>query len=220
MPVPHCMFSAGRCVFWSPLAGAESDFCGRHGRWKGLIFRHNRVFVQNQGAVLKKSSLRGVHPDDFPSRQGENERRPISCAHSSWIKRSTLLCRKMTRVYPVVSFPLFFYLAACSGKYSLFSGSCNRRFGGGGYRKNTRKEYIMIVRYGFSRFTRVFFLRTKDETATNISKYLAEIAPRKVEVVRSDGAASFRKVLLMPLYNRENQARIYDNRFPTIQRRC
>ena len=107
MPVPHCMFSAGRCVFWCPLAGTESDFCGRNGRWKGLIFRHNRVFVQNQGAVLKKSSLRGVHPGDFPSRQGENERRPISCAHSSWIKRSTLLCRKMTRVHPVVSFPLF-----------------------------------------------------------------------------------------------------------------
>ena len=102
MPVPHCMFSAGRCAFW---AGAESDFCGKNGRWKGLIFRHNRVFVQNQGAVLKKSSLRGVHPGDFPSRQGENERRPISCAHSSWIKRSTLLCRKMTRVHPVVSFP-------------------------------------------------------------------------------------------------------------------
>ena len=95
----------GRSVFWCPLVGAESDFCGRNGRWKGLIFRHNRVHVQNQGAVLKKSSLRGVHPGDFPSRQGENERRPISCAHSSWIKRSTLLCREMTRVHPVVSFP-------------------------------------------------------------------------------------------------------------------
>ena len=93
MPVSHCMFSAGRCVFWCPLAGAESDFCGRNGRWKGLIFRHNRVLVQNQGTVLKKSSRCGVHPGHFPSREGENERRPISCAHSSWIKRSTLLCR-------------------------------------------------------------------------------------------------------------------------------
>ena len=57
------------------------------------------------GCSSEKSSLRGVHPSDFSSRQGENERRPISCAHSSWIKRSTLLCRKMTRVHPVVSFP-------------------------------------------------------------------------------------------------------------------
>ena len=101
-----CMVSAGRSVFWCPLVGAESDSCGRNGRRKGLIFRHNRVHVLNQGAVLKKSSLRGVHPGDFSSRQGENERRQISCAHSSWIKRSTLLCRKMTRVHPVVSFPL------------------------------------------------------------------------------------------------------------------
>ena len=108
MPVPHCMFSAGRCVFWCSLAGAESDFCGRNGRWKGLIFRHNRVFIQNQGAVLKKSSLRGVHPGDFPSRQGGNEPRPISCTHSNWIKRSTLLCRKMSRVHPVVSFPPYY----------------------------------------------------------------------------------------------------------------
>ena len=105
MPVSHCMFSAGRCVFWCPLAGAESDFCGRNGRWKGLIFRHNRVLVQNQGTVLKKSSHRGVHPGHFPSREGENERRPISCAHSSWIKRNTLLCRKMIWVHLVVSFP-------------------------------------------------------------------------------------------------------------------
>ena len=92
-------------MYFGALWREQSDFCGRNGRWKGLIFRHNRVFVQNQGAVLKKSSLRRVHPGDFPSRQGENERRPISCAHSSWIKRSTLLCRKMTRVHPVLSFP-------------------------------------------------------------------------------------------------------------------
>ena len=51
----------------------------------------------------------------------------------------------------------------------------------------------MIVRDCFSRFTRVFFLHTKDETATYFSKYLAEIAPRKVEVVRSDGGGEFSK---------------------------
>ena len=114
-----CMVSAGRSVFWCPLVGAESDFSRRNGRWKGLIFRQNRVHVLNQGAVLKKSSLRGVHPGDFPSRQGENERRPISCTHSSWIKRSTRLCRKMTRVHPVLSFPHFFYRDASSALLQL-----------------------------------------------------------------------------------------------------
>ena len=54
------------------------------------------------------------------------------------------------------------------------------------------KEYMM-VRDGFSRFTRVFFLRTKDETATYFSKYLAEIAPCKVKVMRSDGGGEFLK---------------------------
>ena len=75
------MFVAGRSVFSCPLVGAESDSCGRNGRWKGLVFRHNRVHVQNQGAVLRKSSPRGVHPAGFPARQGENERRPFSSAH-------------------------------------------------------------------------------------------------------------------------------------------
>ena len=51
----------------------------------------------------------------------------------------------------------------------------------------------MIVKNDYSRFTRVIFFRTKDETAMYFSKYLAEIAPRKVEVVRSDGGGEFSK---------------------------
>ena len=49
----------------------------------------------------------------------------------------------------------------------------------------------MMARYDFSRFTRVFFRRTKDETAMYFSKYLAEIAPCKVEVVRSNWDGKF-----------------------------
>ena len=76
-----CMVSAERSVFWCPLVGAESDSCGRNGRWKGLTFRHNRVHVQNQGAVLWKSSPRGVYPAQFAVRQGKNVHRPIKSAH-------------------------------------------------------------------------------------------------------------------------------------------
>ena len=49
----------------------------------------------------------------------------------------------------------------------------------------------MIVRDDFLQFTRVLFLRTKDETDMHVSKYLAEIAPRKIEVVKSDGGGEF-----------------------------
>ena len=55
------------------------------------------------------------------------------------------------------------------------------------------KEYMMIVRDDVSRFTRVFFLRTKDETAMCFSKYLAEISPCKVDVVKSDGGGELSK---------------------------
>ena len=60
------------------------------------------------------------------------------------------------------------------------------------------KEYMIIVRDYFSRFTRTFFFRTKDETSTYFSKYLAEIAPRKVDVVRSDGDREFLRGVLEP----------------------
>ena len=65
------------------------------------------------------------------------------------------------------------------------------------------KEYMMIVRDDYSRFTRVFFLRTKGEKATYFSKYLAEIAPRKIEVVRSDGGGDFSKGALGALCTTE-----------------
>ena len=55
------------------------------------------------------------------------------------------------------------------------------------------KECMMVVRDDFSQFTRTFSLRNKDETATYCSKYLAEIAPCKVEVVRSDGGGESSK---------------------------
>ena len=78
-----CMVSAGRSVFaLCMLVRAESDSCGRNGRWKGLIFRHNRVHVQNQGVGLRKNSPHGVYPAHFPARQGENVRRPISSLSS------------------------------------------------------------------------------------------------------------------------------------------
>ena len=73
---------------------------------------------------------------------------------------------------------------------------------------------MVIVRDDFSRFTRVFFLRTKGETATYFSKYLAEIARSKVEVVRSDGAASFRKVLLVPSSQQRKSGKILRQPIP------
>ena len=67
----------------------------------------------------------------------------------------------------------------------------------------------MIVRDDYSRFTRVFFLRTKDETATYFSKYLAEIAPRKVDAARGDGGGEFSKGAFGALCTAEKIAQEY-----------
>ena len=50
---------------------------------------------------------------------------------------------------------------------------------------------MLIVRDDFSRYTRVFFLQSKDEAAEYFSKSLAEMAPRIAEVLRSDVGGEF-----------------------------
>ena len=49
------------------------------------------------------------------------------------------------------------------------------------------------MRDDFSLLTRIFSIRTKDDTATYFSKYLAEIAPRKGKSGRNDGGGEFSK---------------------------
>ena len=101
-----CVVSPGRSVFRCPLVGAESDSCGRNGRWNGLIFRHNRVHVQTQGAVLWKSSPRGVYPAHFPLDRVKTCVDQSAQLISRWMLMGTLLCRQMTRMHPVASFTL------------------------------------------------------------------------------------------------------------------
>ena len=57
----------------------------------------------------------------------------------------------------------FFNLAACSGEYSLFCGSCNRQFGGG-HRRNTLKARLFLqsflLRYACWTGTRSYLTTT------------------------------------------------------------
>ena len=47
---------------------------------------------------------------------------------------------------------------------------------------------MKIIRDDYSRFTKkVYFLRSKEDTAEFFMVYLVDIAPRKLEMVRSDG---------------------------------
>ena len=46
---------------------------------------------------------------------------------------------------------------------------------------------MTIVRDDYLTLLTVYFLRSKDDTAEYFIKYLIHIAPRKVEMVKSDG---------------------------------
>ena len=50
---------------------------------------------------------------------------------------------------------------------------------------------MKTVTDGYSKFTNVWFFRIKDDTAEPFIKYLVDIAPRKVEMVRSNGRGEF-----------------------------
>ena len=57
---------------------------------------------------------------------------------------------------------------------------------------------MMFVRDGYSRFTKTYFLRSKDDAAEYLMKYLVDIAPRKVDMVRSDGGGRILRASLVP----------------------
>ncbi|CAM9415846.1 unnamed protein product, partial [Sphacelaria rigidula] len=59
------------------------------------------------------------------------------------------------------------------------------------------KWYMMIVRDGWSRYARWYFLRTKNEA------YIAEIHLRKIEKVRSDGGGEFSEGAFEELCDKE-----------------
>ena len=83
------------------------------------------------------------------------------------------------------------------------------------------KEYMMIVKDDFRDSPEDFASVPKThETATYFSKCLAEIAPRKVDMVRSNGGGEFSKGASGALCTTEKKGKIYDSRFPAIQRCC
>ena len=51
-----------------------------------------------------------------------------------------------------------------------------------------RTKYVMIIiRDDYLGFTKVNFLRSKDDTAEYFTKNLVDIVPRRVKLMRSDG---------------------------------
>lgn len=61
----------------------------------------------------------------------------------------------------------------------------------------------MKARDDLSRYTRLSFLRSKDEAEQDFTKYIAEVSPRKVEMFRSDGRSEFSEDVFTALHDRE-----------------
>lgn len=58
-----------------------------------------------------------------------------------------------------------------------------------------KKSYCLVVTYDYSRFTCVFFLRTKDETAGILKSFLSKLETQtelKVKVIRCDNGSEFK----------------------------
>ena len=59
-----------------------------------------------------------------------------------------------------------------------------------------KKSYSLVIVDDFTRFTWVYFLRTKDATSGTLKSFLTKIenqANLKVKVIRSDNGTEFKK---------------------------
>ena len=66
------------------------------------------------------------------------------------------------------------------------------------------KKCMTVVRDDYSKFNKVHFFRSKDDTTENSMKYLVDITLRKVEMGRSDGGGGVRGRVWYPVYSNED----------------
>lgn len=103
-------------IFFVPLAGAESDSCGRNGRSKGSFGATQRgALFDEQGTILETSPHRGHYAALVPGPQGGNERRPTNLAHFTLENMFILTCPGITRAHllqPSVFFVSFLHLSS------------------------------------------------------------------------------------------------------------
>ncbi|GKC16174.1 putative ribonuclease H-like domain-containing protein [Tanacetum coccineum] len=132
--------------------------------------RYSRV-VKNINKLVKDNLVR-----DLPLKRFENDQTCVACLKG---KQHRASCK--TKAFSPSTKPLFMLHMDLFGPTFVSS--------------LMHKKYCLVVTDDFSRFSWVFFLRTKDETSEILKNFIKEIenlVDKKVKIIRSDNGTEFK----------------------------
>ncbi|GJV53655.1 putative ribonuclease H-like domain-containing protein, partial [Tanacetum coccineum] len=132
--------------------------------------RLGHINFKNINKLVKDNLVRGL-----PSKRFENDQTYVACLKG---KQHRASCK--TKVLNPITKPLFMLHIDLFGPTFMSS--------------LMHKKYCLVVIDDYSRFTWVFFLKTKDETCEILKNFIKEIenlVDKKVKIIRSDNGTEF-----------------------------
>ncbi|GJX51138.1 retrovirus-related pol polyprotein from transposon TNT 1-94 [Tanacetum coccineum] len=133
--------------------------------------RLGHVNFKNINKLVKENLVR-----DLPLKRFENDQTCVACLKG---KQHRASCK--TKAFSPITKPLFMLHMDLFGLTFVSS--------------LMHKKYCLVVTDDYSRFSWVFFLKTKDETAEILKNFIKEIenlVDKKVKIIRSDNGTEFK----------------------------
>ncbi|GJV75336.1 putative ribonuclease H-like domain-containing protein, partial [Tanacetum coccineum] len=133
--------------------------------------RLGHVNFKNINKLVKENLVR-----DLPLKRFENDQTCVACLKG---KQHRVSCK--TKAFSPTTKPLFMLHMDLFGPTFVSS--------------LLHKKYCLVVTDDYSRFSWVFFLRTKDETSEILKNFIKEIenlVDKKVKIIRSDNGTEFK----------------------------
>ncbi|GJV29985.1 putative ribonuclease H-like domain-containing protein [Tanacetum coccineum] len=154
--------------------------------------RLGHVNFKNINKLVKENLVR-----DLPLKRFENDQTCVACLKG---KQHRASCK--TKAFSPTTKPLFMLHMDLFGPTFVSS--------------LMHKKYCLVVTDDYSRFSWVFFLRTKDETSEILKNFIKEIenlVDKKVKIIRSDNGTEF-KNHVMDEFCREKEGLSQNIRLP------
>ncbi|GJZ58911.1 putative ribonuclease H-like domain-containing protein [Tanacetum coccineum] len=158
--------------------------------------RLGHVNFKNINKLVKENLVR-----DLPLKRFENDQTCVACLKGKQHKAS---CK--TKAFSPITKPLFMLHMDLFGLTFVSS--------------LMHKKYCLVVTDDYSRFSWVFFLRTKDETSGILKNFIKEIenlVDKKVKIIRSDNGTEFKNHVMDEFYREKGIKREYSASMPTPQ---
>ncbi|GJT93904.1 putative ribonuclease H-like domain-containing protein, partial [Tanacetum coccineum] len=137
--------------------------------------RLGHVNFKNINKLVKENLVR-----DLPLKRFENDQTCVACLKG---KQHRASCK--TKAFSPITKPLFMLHMDLFGPTFVSS--------------LMHKKYCLVVTDDYSRFSWVFFLRTKDETSEILKNFIKEIenlVDKKVKIIRSDNGTEFKNKVM------------------------